>query len=157
MRVFGHWTCLYDAPYQIMLALNVPRLYMDCRCSCGVVRTVQWHALLRGDSLSCGHIRTGIKGAAKGLMYSAWAQMTYKARHGGTPVIKRWFKFSAFLADMGPRPPGKYLGRKNPKRGHSRTNSAWMPLAESKRANAKTRVRGVIKKKGGPQPKTPRG
>lgn len=40
----------------------------------------------------------------------------------------RWEEFSNFHADMGPRPEGYSLDRKNPFAGYSRDNCRWAPL-----------------------------
>lgn len=48
-------------------------------------------------------------------------------RYGGQgiKVCKRWMLFANFLADMGARPEGLTLDRKNGKKGYSKSNCQW--------------------------------
>jgi hypothetical protein len=43
----------------------------------------------------------------------------------GIKVCRRWRKFENFLADMGERPQGMTLDRKNNARGYSKSNCEW--------------------------------
>ena len=43
----------------------------------------------------------------------------------GISVCDDWKKFENFLTDMGERPPGKTLDRKNGKLGYSKENCQW--------------------------------
>ena len=54
------------------------------------------------------------------------------AKYGGRgiTVCKRWMKFTNFLDDMGPRPEGKTLDRKDGRMGYSKHNCRWATARE---------------------------
>jgi len=52
----------------------------------------------------------------------------YGAR--GIHVCRRWKTFANFLADMGERPPGYSLERKNVNKGYSPANCEWIPQSQ---------------------------
>jgi hypothetical protein len=58
------------------------------------------------------------------------------ARYGGRgiKVCKRWEKFENFLADMGERPKGLTLERKNNDKGYYKENCCWATY-KAQRAN----------------------
>ena len=51
----------------------------------------------------------------------------------GIKVCKRWDKFDNFLADMGSRPPGMSLDRKNNNGNYTPRNCQWASSAEQSR------------------------
>lgn len=51
----------------------------------------------------------------------------------GVTVCKRWNKFESFLADMGERPPGTTLDRKENSKGYSKSNCRWATRQEQAR------------------------
>lgn len=60
--------------------------------------------------------------------------IAYKYYGGrGIRICKRWERFTNFLADMGERPVGKTLDRKNHNRNYSPSNCRWAtPLEQSR-------------------------
>jgi hypothetical protein len=50
----------------------------------------------------------------------------------GVTVCKRWGTFVNFLADMGQRPEGKTLDRKNPNGNYTPRNCRWATPAEQR-------------------------
>lgn len=52
----------------------------------------------------------------------------YGAR--GIKVCKRWEKFENFLADMGERPKGMTLNRKDNNKGYSKLNCVWSTMSD---------------------------
>ena len=117
-----------------------------CRCDCGVERAVLSQSLRRGASQSCGcaaadaaptkhgHARVGRRSAT----YASWASMMTRcewpeskskayAKYGaiGIRVCPRWHDFETFLADMGERPKGTSIDRKNGALGYEPGNCRW--------------------------------
>jgi hypothetical protein len=62
---------------------------------------------------------------------TAQAYHNYGAR--GIKVCKRWEQFDKFLLDMGSRPEGYTLERKNNNKGYTPKNCEWVPSAQQKR------------------------
>lgn len=108
-----------------------------CKCDCGNQSTPYLKRLLRGTTKSCGCLRkkpSGIKDARK----SYWSMRqrclcpyhpSFKYYGGrGITICQRWLDGSDFfLEDMGPRPPGTTLDRKNPTLGYYAANCQWIP------------------------------
>lgn len=69
---------------------------------------------------------------------SMWKRATQPERHEHksyrhVSVCARWRKFSNFLADMGERPKGKTLDRKNRKGNYTPSNCRWATPREQTR------------------------
>lgn len=114
-----------------------------CKCDCGVEKDILANSLISGGTKSCGCLRkeiTAARSRTHGLAgtpeYASWNHMMVRChdveahnfeRYGGRgiTVIKRWLKFENFLKDMGPRPVGMSLDRKNNDKGYSKANCQW--------------------------------
>lgn len=104
--------------------------------------------MVAGDQLqkgqqSCGCVQLEVvtthghsSGGVISGTYHSWRTMVRRcteptnkdwARYGGRgiKVCLRWLKFENFLADMGERPPGKTLDRRDNYKGYSRGNCRW--------------------------------
>lgn len=55
-------------------------------------------------------------------------------------VDSRWAEFTAFLADMGHRPAGTSLDRKDNSKGYSADNCRWATPAEQTRNSRSTKL-----------------
>lgn len=128
------------------------------RCTCGVIREVSGGTLRSGASTrctSCGP-RPSTHGMSRTPEYETWIGMwkrCEKASYIGYPnyggrgisVSARWKSFSAFFADMGPRPAGHTLERTNNNRGYSKANCVWADRwvqANNCRSNVKVTFAG---------------
>jgi len=126
-----------------------------CQCDCGTEKIIRGSSLRNGDTKSCGclnsekiirrqtrHGHSGRNGKFK--TYRSWDDMKqrcinlnhkyYKDYSGREiTVCKRWLEFSNFLKDMGERPPGYTLERRNNKRGYYLDNCYWATPKEQAR------------------------
>ena len=148
-RAFGFWDVIALSDHE---GPNRQR-YWSCVCKCGTTRDVSANGLLSGKSLSCGcrhrerfltavthhgHARDGINDPT----YSSWEHM--KARclnknnkayvnYGGRGITidPRWIdSFAAFLDDMGVRPDGMTLDRKDNNGNYELSNCRWATRSE---------------------------
>ena len=58
----------------------------------------------------------------------------------GITVCARWLKFENFLADMGPRPDGLTLERKDNNKGYYKSNCEWASAKRQNRNSRQTRM-----------------
>ena len=83
--------------------------------------------------------------------YYSWAAMvqrcTNPARNNwhdyggrGIKVCRRWLKFENFLADMGERPAGTSIGRKNCDGNYSLANCEWQTDTQQNRQRRNSRL-----------------
>lgn len=121
-----------------------------CRCDCGASIQVIAGSLRTSNTISCGCVHKEIvgarfrtHGASNGQdgtrTYSAWlamkARCTYPQHIGwadyggrGITVCDRWASsYEAFLADMGPCPPGHTTDRENCNGNYEPGNCRWLP------------------------------
>lgn len=133
---------------QIVRVHNAKNGAVQClyECSCGELVVRRMRHVLSGAIKSCGCYRredSARKGRAcfkhgshKNPTYKSWVSMMTRCynknheayhRYGGRgiTVCDRWFDFFNFLDDMGDRPAGRTLDRKNNDLGYSKANCKW--------------------------------
>lgn len=127
-----------------------------CRCDCGDFSNVRGASLKAGHTVSCGcaqrvaaakqgkhnathgHRRRGSKPTPT---YNSWAAMLQRcenskhqhfANYGGRgiTVCERWHKFDNFLYDMGERPAGMSIDRKESNGNYEKSNCKWSTRKE---------------------------
>lgn len=132
-----------------------------CRCDCGNEKIVIGLSLRNGKTRSCGCL---IGEAARGRAthghsrgggsktYKVWGNMRVRCHNPnnhafkhyggrGITVCERWrHSFENFLADMGERPPGLTLERKDNNAGYSPENCKWATRHEQNE-NTRTALR----------------
>lgn len=119
--------------------------FMHCRCECGSKRQVSAKTLRNGESSSCGCwrrddciARSTKHGRHNTPEYIAWSGMKERCLNpqahnyrwyggAGVSVCDQWRdSFSAFLADMGPKPGSEYtIEREDPFGNYEPGNCRW--------------------------------
>jgi len=115
-----------------------------CRCDCGVIVAVRGHSLRKKNpTQSCGCINPGKSSHGhnntNSPTYRTWMAMKQRCsnpkniafdRYGGRgiSVCQRWQNsFENFINDMGPRPPGHTIERRNVDGNYTPDNCCWIP------------------------------
>lgn len=120
------------------------RVRWRCRCECGSVTSVTGHELAAGDTTSCGcwhREQVGNRARVHGFYgsgtYRSWRaakerchnpkNIKYPSYGGaGITMCDKWRNsFKAFLEDMGERPAGTTINRKDLLCGYEPGNCAW--------------------------------
>ena len=154
--VFGEWTVLREEPPG-RHKYGLEYRYL-ARCSCGVERVVSSNSLKRGRSRSCGCRRiewmvakVTKHGRHKSKIYAVWYAMLDRCRNRSHPsypeyggrgitVCREWYRFEAFLRDMGETPPNMSLDRIDNSRGYEPGNCRWADRKTQTRNTRRNRL-----------------
>ena len=119
-----------------------------CRCDCGSESDVESSKLTSGKTKSCGCLmkdeaakRMKTHGMSKTPTWYSWDAMVRRCtdesfepykRYGGRgiKVCESWMRFENFLADMGERPEGTTLDRRDNDKGYEPDNCRWATFEE---------------------------
>lgn len=117
-----------------------------CVCDCGNKTRVSTGDLNKGNSTSCGCLRRErtsevslTHGMSKSSTYGTWREMLQRCNNPnnqdfqhyggrGIEVCGRWKKFENFLEDMGIRPEGLSLDRRNNNGNYELSNCRWATI-----------------------------
>lgn len=147
-KVFGRLTVLSDGERRTPSG----GMYWLCKCECGTIKEVPALALSKGITVSCGCYNKEVnsnraihghnrKKGKKSPTYISWTKMNDRCNNQKCPEFKwygergiiiceSWKSFSNFLADMGERPEGKTLDRKDPNGNYEPSNCRWITQKE---------------------------
>lgn len=120
-----------------------------CQCDCGNTKSVLANHLRRGAVVSCGCYHKDnhtTHGQYKSPEYGTWVNIKGRCLNPNSPkypdyggrgiqMCDRWkSSFAAFLADMGPRPAGRYTIERLDNDGHYEPgNCIWATYAVQSR------------------------
>ncbi len=114
-KKFGKWTVLNHIKYSHWL----------CRCECGIEKKLISFNLRKGTTKSCGCEKSIKHGLYNTSIYSTWKRLKKSSS-----LEKEWLDFEAFYVDMGDRPKGMYLIRKNRELKYSKDNCRWSNIRD---------------------------
>lgn len=154
----------YNRWYVICRA-NTPtkRPHWLCRCDCGNLDIIEGYNLRSGRSKSCGCLQKEVVSKdtrdSDHPLYNMWTQMRNRCNNPkhksfpsygakGIKVCERWNSFQNFIQDMGERPEGYTLDRKDPEQGYHPDNCRWVTLEVQLRNRAgygSSKYKGVQK------------
>lgn len=127
------------------------RRYFLCRCDCGKEASVLLYSLTSGASKSCGCLQKEVAsntgrthGYSDHPLYHTWICMHYRCsdpgyvdypKYGarGISVCDRWSDFNLFVFDMGDRPDGMTLDRRDNDDGYYLENCRWATAEQQNR------------------------
>lgn len=142
------------------------RAYWNCLCSCGNSTSVSAGHLTGGRIRSCGCLKTEAQiarstkhGMYNSATYHSWANMIQRCTNSnhkdfkdygarGIEVCEKWKKFEGFLDDMGERPDGTTIDRKENNGNYDVRNCRWANLetqSKNKRTTRRIEFSGVTK------------
>jgi len=153
---FGKWIVVGEAEHT---SGNKTKNYW-CLCDCGTKQKVRVDGLRSGRSKWCLNCRT-IQLKKRVTTHNLHLSSTYCIWRGilkrcklpshpsyrwyggrGISVCDRWLKFENFLEDMGMRPPGLQIDRKDLNGNYEKSNCRWVTPKE----NQNNRRNNIIKK-----------
>jgi hypothetical protein len=132
-----------------------------CLCECGNATRVRGSDLASGRTRSCGCLHTEIRRTARkhgharragvSPTFQSWSSMLTRCTNPnnaqfhdyggrGIQVCDRWLKFENFLADMGERPDGLTLDRRDSNGNYAPGNCRWATWDEQGQNRRSTKL-----------------
>jgi hypothetical protein len=148
---FGQWTVIRFAGVKKYDGGSSTSHWV-CKCSCGARGTVAQYALTSGRAVRCQTCGRKTHGHTGSPTYASWASMKSRCHNPGTTgyrdyggrgikVCSRWQNsFANFLADMGERPEGKSLDRRDNNGNYEPGNCRWASQTEQNQNKRRYRM-----------------
>ena len=123
--------------------------YFECQCECGNIVLAISNDLLSGKRISCGcaHKTHGMTNTRTYKSWFSMRQRCYYSKHiyykhygeKGITVCDEWQSFENFFRDMGERPEGMTIDRKDSSLGYFKDNCQWSTI-ESQNRNKSSNI-----------------
>ena len=157
-KTFGRWTAICVSGSD-----KRGELLWRCHCECGKESSITGGSLRSGNSISCGCFRrenpsqkkhgASVSGTPGSNLYCVWKAMISRCENKNTKsyqnyggrgisVCDEWrHSFETFISDMGPRPQGHSIERKDNSGNYDHGNCRW---ANKKEQANNTRVNRTL-------------
>jgi len=154
-RVFGRLTAVQRSHRD-----SAKRWFWKCVCTCDNFVVIRSDNLTGGNSRSCGCFnsdevmaRSTTHGQSRTVTYYTWRDMKTRCHNKnsaaypdyggrGITICDRWASFENFLSDMGERPVGLSLDRKDVNGNYEPSNCRWATRTEQNNNTRRTAVIG---------------
>ena len=127
----------------VLSEIEGKKLFILCKCDCGNYKIARKNNIRAGHTKSCGCLY-GTHRLSKTPVYQTWCSIIqrclnknstiYKHYGGrGIKICDRWLKFENFYSDMGKKPNGLTIERKDNSLDYQPDNCIWTTQTEQNR------------------------
>lgn len=120
------WVCRCDCGEEKEFLVN--HLRNGHTQSCGCLHRERTSEMLKKRNTTHGHAFVGSRTPTYRVWRSIFDRLKYDASYRDVVMCDRWLKFENFLADMGEKPEGLTLDRKDNSKGYEPGNCRWVSM-----------------------------